>query len=129
MTLPQPPVLGSVYGFGFKFPPKTHAEVHPGLVFGIKGLSQGKSEVLVAPISHKEPSPHEMRIVIPPEERMLIGLDHQHQCVYFTRYSAFILPNAACKIHRLNRAYVGQASEEFRKEVTQRILEYRRTGY
>lgn len=128
MKSPLPPALGSVFGFDFIFPPKKYTQVHPGLIFGAKMLPDGRCQVLVLPISHKDPAIHEPRLLIPPLERSNMGLDYQQQYVYYSRLGKFILPEASRMIHRLGKAYIGQASDSFWKEAKSRFLEFRKTG-
>lgn len=127
MTKLPPPRQGAVYGFNFVFPPKTHGEVHPGIVVAVKQLQAGKCVVIALPISHKEPRLHEPCIVVPMRERLHIGLDLQHQHVFYGYWGKFVLPAEVRKLGGLNRYCVGEASAEFFREVSDRWREEMRS--
>lgn len=127
--LPEP-VAGSVYGFLFPFGDRSQRKHHPGIVIAMQPAdAKGHRKVLSVAVSHAEqPATYDPResILVPPAERIRMGLDAYDQWVCLKELGRFTLPVDAKPIYTLNTVYLGQASPAFLQEVLDGVLEISR---
>lgn len=121
---------GSVYGFDFSFNGKAK-HPHPGIViYSAVGPRNGvpKVGVIALAITHSTQEiswKDKKAILIPDHEKEPMGLDRKEQYVcLFEQITAFF-PDDIKVIRSAGSDYLGQASEEFTKRVSEAWSDFR----
>jgi len=96
MPLPTPE-LGLVINYQYLWRHEHLAGLEEGkerpcAIILAKATTEGRTEVVVAPITHREPSPPSLGVEVPHRVKEHLGLDWQKSWVIVTDLNAFVWP-------------------------------------